>query len=386
MDEDQRPEFSDTEITGERLRAARDAVGISLSALAARTNYSKTYLGQLETGDRPIRPEHVRAYSEALNVSVYTLDTPPTDPVRVAHEWLVSDSPAFTHSAAGRKVGASLATELEQRVVELRHLDDSVGGRTLYPVIRKELADIRGLVDCGSYTEQIGQRLLTVVGELSQLAGWVASDAGRYADAETDYLEGVSAASEAGDKVLAAQLFSSLSYQMSNVGNPADAALLARTAVVGARDATPVVRTLLLERVAWASARARDRDGSRRALDAVDDTYDSHSPDIAEPEWTYWLNRDEIDVMAGRCFVELRDPSSAEPLLSRAIDGYPADHAREVALYRTWLAEAYAGKGELDAARATIARARRAADKVKSSRLDRRVSEIERVLEGGPIR
>jgi hypothetical protein len=52
------------------------------------------------------------------------------------------------------------------------------------------------------------------------------------------------------DRVLAGQLLSSLSYQMANIGNPADAALLARSAVKGARNATPIVRALLLERVA----------------------------------------------------------------------------------------------------------------------------------------
>lgn len=43
---------------------------------------------------------------------------------------------------------------------------------------------------------------------------------------------------------------------------------------------------------------------SRRALDAVDDAYDQRSPDICEPEWVYWLNRTEIDVMAARCHIE----------------------------------------------------------------------------------
>jgi hypothetical protein len=94
----------------------------------------------LETGQRQIRPEHIAAYSEALKIPVDTLTAPPSDPIRIAHEWLVSDSPVMMHSAAGRRIGGSLATELEQRVVELRQLDDSVGGRDLYPVVCKKLA------------------------------------------------------------------------------------------------------------------------------------------------------------------------------------------------------------------------------------------------------
>jgi hypothetical protein len=49
-------------------------MGVSLSALASRTHYSKALLGHLETGERAIRPEHVRAYEEALGVRVNVTD------------------------------------------------------------------------------------------------------------------------------------------------------------------------------------------------------------------------------------------------------------------------------------------------------------------------
>ncbi|MBB5804650.1 transcriptional regulator with XRE-family HTH domain [Saccharothrix ecbatanensis] len=54
----------------ERLRTARVAAGLSLSAMSTRTNYSKAHLGQLETGVRAVRPEHVKAYEDALGVSL----------------------------------------------------------------------------------------------------------------------------------------------------------------------------------------------------------------------------------------------------------------------------------------------------------------------------
>ncbi|GAA4532361.1 hypothetical protein GCM10023192_24220 [Amycolatopsis samaneae] len=232
----------------------------------------------------------------------------------------------------------------------------------------------------GSYSESVGRRLRVVVGELAQLAGWVASDAGAHVEAERTYLSGVSAAQEAGDTALVGQLLSSLSYQMANVGDPADAALLAKSAVAGARDISPVVRALLLERVAWTSARSRDRDAARRALDAVDDAYAARTPGIPEPEWVYWMSRDEIDVMAGRCLIELGDSASALPLLTTAIDGYDVDHAREKALYQTWLAESYARAGELDAARSIIGRARTTTAEVNSARLTDRVEKIEQLV------
>lgn len=365
---------------GEALRAAREAAGVSLTVMATRTHYSKPLLGLLETGKRTIKPGHIEAYSRALNVPVDILQGPPDDPLRVAHEWLVSDSPTVIQLHAGRRIGTLLADKLESRVIELRHLDDVIGGGDLFPVVSKELSDVQDAVRSASYTEKVGRRLLTVVGELAQLAGWVASDAGRYSQAQRIYLDGVSAARCANDRPLAAQLLSSLSYQIANIGHPRDAAVLARSAVKGADDASPMVRTLLWERVAWASARSRDDAGTRRALDAVDNAYERRSPGVIEPEWVYWLDRTEIDVMAGRCMIELGNPAAAEPLLTNAIISYPTDHAREVALYLSWLAEAYAQAGTIDAARDTLTRASGTAQGINSARLDLRISQVRSLL------
>ncbi|MGH3912567.1 MAG: helix-turn-helix domain-containing protein [Pseudonocardiaceae bacterium] len=368
---------------GFALRAAREAAGVSLAGMATRTHYSKPLLGLLETGKRKINPEHVEAYSRALNVPLDILYDPPDDPLRAAHEWLVSDSPTVVQSRSGRRVGSSLASELEKRVIELRHLDDLMSSDDLFPVVREELSEAQEVIQSASYTEKTGRRLLTVAAELAQLAGWVASDAGRYREAQRIYLDGVAAARDATNSTLGAQLLSSLSYQMANVGNPRDAALLARSAEKGAVDASPVVRALLLERVAWSSAKIHDHTGTRRALDTVDDAYEGRSPGIIEPEWVYWLDRREIDVMAGRCLIELGNPSGAEPLLANAISSYAADHIREVALYLSWLAEAYARAGIMDAAQETLIQAQAKARKIRSVRLDLRISQVTSLVSGG---
>jgi transcriptional regulator with XRE-family HTH domain len=52
---------------GARLRAVREAAGVSLAALAAKTHYSKSHLGNVETGERPVTPDVVLAYERALD-------------------------------------------------------------------------------------------------------------------------------------------------------------------------------------------------------------------------------------------------------------------------------------------------------------------------------
>ena len=77
--------------------------------------------------------------------------------------------------------------------------------------------------------------------------------------------------------------------------------------------------------------------------------------------------------------IVLGDPRSAAPLLDAAIAGYPPEHAREVALYLTWLAESCLGTGALDAGREALDRARRAAQGVHSARPDARIAAVEQL-------
>ena len=370
------PSTTDPTAPGAHLRAAREAAGHSLAGMAAFTHFSKPYLGLVETGRRPATTEVIERYEQILGVPIGS----PSDPVRAAHTWLIGDAPPVRHLRSGRRIGHTLLHTMEARVVELRHLDDTVGSTDLLPAIIAELDHAEHLAREASYCEQTGRRLFTVIGELAQLAGWVAGDAGYYQYAQRLYLSGVTAADTAGDRALGAQLLSSLAYQIATIGKRDDALLIARTAVTAAAHATPVVRALLTERLAWAAARTHDPEATRRALDAVDDAYDQRAPTIAEPEWVYWLNRTEIDVMAARCLVELGTPSAAEPLLTRALAGYNPAHAREVALYRTWLAEGHARAGDLDAARAILDGITGTAAYAISVRLQRRIAAVNHLI------
>ncbi|WP_020525208.1 helix-turn-helix domain-containing protein [Catelliglobosispora koreensis] len=59
---------------GGSLRAAREAAGLSLSGLARRTGYSRSYLGNIETGTKQPTPDVLRAYERALGDDVHRRD------------------------------------------------------------------------------------------------------------------------------------------------------------------------------------------------------------------------------------------------------------------------------------------------------------------------
>ncbi|MEV7469548.1 hypothetical protein AB0O20_23995 [Streptomyces kronopolitis] len=97
--------------------------------------------------------------------------------------------------------------------------------------------------------------------------------------------------------------------------------------------------------MAWAHTRAGEAQPALRALGQAHVALDA-TDGAPTPSWAYWVNREELEVMDARVFTELRRPLRAVPLLQNVLGRYEATHAREVALYRSWLAVALADANE----------------------------------------
>ena len=314
------------------------------------------------------------SFDDAISGSVLA------DVEMLAHEWLAADKPQLVELNAGRRIGDSLVATTEHRVIQLRRADDFVSGRTSHTLVHQELQATTKLLDQAALTEDQTRRLLTATGELAQLSAWVAADAGLYKQAARYTEGGVLAAHAADNEPLAANIISTLSYQLANTGNPRQAALLARTAYAGARhSATATTKALLLERVAWADAKSGDLVSCERALGQVEENF-NHSEPEDDPDWVYWLNREEIDVMAGRCFTELKQPARAEPLLRSGTSGYDNALIRENSLYLSWLAEDYILLNEIDLAAEIATRVLELGSRADSARTDERLRHLARLL------
>ncbi|MYR56319.1 helix-turn-helix domain-containing protein [Streptomyces sp. SID625] len=246
----------------------------------------------------------------------------------------------------GRRIGTTTVDSLAARVHGLRLADDVLsGGDLIAPAFRELRAAVR-LYRESEHSEETGRGLLVQIGELGQIAGWIASDAGRGEDAEHAYRLGLSAARQAGDAPLVAQLAGSLGYHLTNSGREREGLELAKAAVTEAGpDAPATTRALFLDRVAWAHTRAGEAQPALRALGEAHAALDATDGPPA-PTWAYWVNREELEVMDARVFTELRRPLRAVPLLQDVLGRYDATHAREVALYRSWLAVALADANE----------------------------------------
>ena len=367
IEADKRPA---TAMIAAALDEALDAGGALAGRAAGRS------AGHWELSDGLWRPPD----SERLAAAIAATEPTADNAVELAHQWLISEPPQVYEVRAGRRIGVRTVEELERRVHQLRLLDDHVGGTETQAMVTGELNATTALLREAAYTDIVGRRLLIAIGELCQLAGWVTSDAGRHAEAQRLYLAGVRAAHAGGDVAGAANNLSSLAYQVSNVGDPHKAAMLARSAYAGARrDATATTRALLAERVAWAAARTGEASGAERALATVETKYEQRRS-TDDPEWVYWLDEDEIEIMAGRVWTQLHRPLRAVPILERATAGYGEDTGRETALYLTWLAESLLQANEVERAAETATRALRLARQAGSVRAADRVALVRRQL------
>ncbi|GAA3616619.1 hypothetical protein GCM10023079_02580 [Streptomyces chitinivorans] len=256
----------------------------------------------------------------------------------------------------GRRIGAGTVQDVQRRVHGLRLADDVIaGGDLLKPALRELRSAVR-LYREGSHSEETGRALLVAIGELAQIAGWIASDAGEHEQAEKIYRLGISAAHQAEDRTLVGNLLGSLAYQRTNTGDVRGGLIMARTALEEAgEDAPPRARALYLDRVAWAHTKAGEAQEAMRALGEAGETLTKHAGED-EPGYLYWVDRGELEVMEARVYTELHRPLRAVPLLRDVLGRYDATHARELALYLSWLAVALADANEPEEAAATAER------------------------------
>ncbi|MDT0300721.1 helix-turn-helix transcriptional regulator [Streptomonospora wellingtoniae] len=368
---------------GEMIRRARRERGWSQARLAEvlcevseRTTVTRQEVYRWESGRRIPRfwlpylastLELPRNQLERATVERESFET--FDPAATLSALMPDGDPlAHIDDPDGRRIGAGAARDLSARVHALRLADDVLAGGDLIAPARREMSAALRLYREGTHSDEVGRSLLVAIGELAQIVGWIESDAGEHTRAESTYRIGMSAAQEAADMALVANVAGSLAYQWTNTARQQDGVALARAALDKAgQNAHPKTRALFFDRVAWAHAAIGEAKEAMRTLDAAHHAL-TETPESPAPEWAYWVTEDELKVMDARVYTELRRPLRAVPLLRDALQRYDATHARELALYLSWLAMAYADAREPEAAAETASRMLSLSTEVASDR------------------
>jgi len=255
-------------------------------------------------------------------------------------------------AVSDQRISIGTVAKLAARMPRLRRLDNFLGGADTYPLYAAELNATRGLLSKSTYSDAAGRLLHALVSEQGQQAGWAAFDAGQHAIARQHFEESLAAAKEAQDRSLGGNALAFMAYQAISVGAPAQELAMEACGRAGP-DAPARVTALLREREAWAHAISGSARETERALNDAEEALASDDGSPA-PDWATWVDAKEVQIMTGRCWSTLRRPLRAVPVLQEVLAEFPATHARDKALYLTWLASAYLDAGEIEQAAGTV--------------------------------
>lgn len=391
---------------------ARSKAGISYSKIAAECDIKPERVGALARGQGSITTfEKIAKIADALRIPGHMLGLAPRtwesepsgqvprvpagtitesrdgeDAVRRREFFKASASaglavglPEIDQLKAGGRIGRAIPEQLRKRTERLRRLDDVLGGGDTYRVYLGEHLATKKLIRDGHYTETTGRALLSVLAEQAQQAGWAAFDGGRHTDASSLYEDSYQAAIQAGDNSLAGNALAFLAYQKISGDRKAGIEIAVTACRTAGPEAPPGVRALLYERLAWAYAIANQASSAEEALSDAETALEE-SAGTPQPDWVAWVDRNELQIMTGRCWAELRRPLRAVPALESALTEYGDIHARDKSLYLSWLADSYISAGEIEQAASTTSRALELSAGVASVRPRHRIAPTLRRL------
>ncbi|MFJ8930571.1 XRE family transcriptional regulator [Streptomyces sp. NPDC102364] len=351
---------------GSVFRLAKVHAGLSFSKIGEACDIKPERVGSLARGSGKVTSfEKIAVIADALRIPGYLLGLanrpwevsgqPRGDDVR--RRDLLKKTSSLAAGAAlsltpldltGR-LGPQEPERLRRRTARFRRLDDLLGGGDTFKLYLREFQSTRRALRECTYSESTGQALRSVLAEQAQQAGWAAFDAGRHAEAKGLYEASRAAAKESGDAALEGNALAFLAYQQSAADHREAVAIATAACETAGEHSPPGVRALLHERLAWAHAVAGHPRETETALYAAGEALKEPS-DGPVPDWAAWVDADELKIMEGRCWTELHRPLRSVPVLTDVLARFDETHARDCALYTSWLAESYLAAGEVEAA------------------------------------
>ncbi|WP_233159975.1 helix-turn-helix domain-containing protein [Pseudonocardia sp. MH-G8] len=303
---------------GGNLRAAREAAGLSLSALAGRMHFSKSLLGLLETGKRTVAPEHVRAYAKALDVPVEQLhDAGPPDAM---------DDHDGRWSARAAPLDAEYVECLRARTRTLIDLEIQFGGDQPAAIARGLFRSVHRTIGSAPRAPGVERELVAAAAELGELTGWLLYDAGEHALVRTANHEALHLSRLAGDTSMELLTLQNMSMHAVDRERPAESLGIARMVLDTAR-LSPRLEALFRIREARALAQLGDGSGAERAFRHARSLYLDGLRDD-DPEWTWWINDHELAWHEAMIRADTADRGAAIDTLATSIASIPGREAR----------------------------------------------------------
>ncbi len=260
--------------------------------------------------------------------------------------WL---SPSSARAATDLRIGRDEIDLLTATATDLDAIDQRFGGDRLWRTAKMHLSWVHHVIDHGTYSDDIGQELHTIAGQLTTSLGWYCYDAEQQTEARVYFSEALNTAMISGDDQLAIRTLSNMARQSVDLGKPREAIRFARTAERHAArwDAPARVNALIAIRLAQGYARLGDDVNTSHSLKRAWRAFDQGASS-RDPEWTRFLNEAELICLEGMCRADLGQHRRAVRLLDRSSALQDIEHSRNLGMCLARLADAAVHTGELD--------------------------------------
>ena len=232
-----------------------------------------------------------------------------------------------------------------------RVADRQIGGGHLYATVVNYLHDEIGprLFDSGDSSD--GQRLFTAAAALTEMAGWMAHDAGRHASAGQHFGRAFDLVKVGGNSLLSAHILASMSHLAHHLGQPQEAIQLARRGREALRKGPPqpALKAQLFAAEAPGFAALRRADECKQLLVEAEKALSYAQVD--EPsEWISPFDEASLASDVARCMRQLGDLSETKRQAERIIALRPRDRTRSRAFGQLILVTVLIAQGKPDEA------------------------------------
>ena len=306
------------------------------------------------------------------------------DLLSIVQSWTTTAAdPSGIGIKRGRKrIGDQEIAQIHAVTEAFRSLDNAYGGGHTREAVIGQLISTASLVEDTTYTEKVGRKLITALGDLATIAGWMCHDVSMHTAAQHYFLLALQAAKEVDDSNLGAHVLSCMARQAGHLGRPDDALELIHLARYGTRHtATPTVGALLHSLEArYYAVLGRLKDFNRAAGQA-EAVFAERDP-VQDPAWVAYFDVSEYHATLGVGHVIAARTSApgqarqAIDMIGHALACRDPSRVRSRAFDHLGLARAHLAAGDLESAEVAATTALRLTSKVSSARVRDRLHEF----------
>ena len=352
------------------LRSSRERAGLDHEQFASE-------LGRL-VGRAQLSPGAIRAWERGIT-------RPPPEILRAAQKLAsgatVDQAPTSTSPLIGTiKVTRPATTPdngAEQVVQAFRDADRQVGGGYVYGSVLRYLEhNIAPNLFSGTAD------MFSAAASLTEMAGWMAHDAGADTDARHHFDRALQFASATDDNQLAAHIHASLSHLSHQAGNPRDGLALAvagRNILQRSGPHPALAARLHAMEARGFAALHRSADCGRALMAAERDLDHQPSQHVLSP-WVSPFDHASLASEASQCMHQLNQLAAARHQSEQIIKLRHSSHARSRAFGQLRLAAILVSQREIDQACAVSETALAETDRLSSSRVTQLLASLHEQL------